>query len=90
MLAYTIVAVIYNLTEAGFRMLHPMWLCLLVAMVISNAVAAGVIGGKTSKTHGRRRGSPGESPTIDRSVAEGQVLAQPEVNWKSTAAYHSR
>ena len=54
MLAYIIVAVIYNLTEAGFRMLHSMWICLLVTVVISNAVAAGLARSKTSKIHRRR------------------------------------
>jgi len=33
-LAYFIVAVVYNFTEAGFKMMHPVWLSLLLVTMI--------------------------------------------------------
>ena len=31
-LAYFIVAVVYNFTEGGFKMMHPVWICFLLAV----------------------------------------------------------
>ncbi len=39
LLAYLMVAVLYNVTEAGFRMLNPMWTFLLLAIVASSGIA---------------------------------------------------
>jgi exopolysaccharide production protein ExoQ len=39
-LAYVVVAVFYNITEAGFRMLSPSWIFLLLAIVSASAVSA--------------------------------------------------
>jgi O-antigen ligase len=89
-LAYTIVAVIYNLTEAAFRMLHPMWVCLLLAVVISNGVAAGLVGGNASKISARRGRGAGETPTADRSVPENQLLRPSDADWKSRTAHNLR
>jgi len=89
-LAYTVVAVIYSLTEAGFRMLDPMWTCLLMAVVISNGVAAGLVGGKMHKISVRRGRARGETPTTNGSIPERQLLAQPNAAWKSSAARNSR
>jgi exopolysaccharide production protein ExoQ len=45
MLAYLIIAAVYNITEAGFRMLDPIWIFLLLAIVSgSSIVAVGYIG----------------------------------------------
>jgi len=33
-LAYIIVAVAYNFTEAGFKMMHPVWIALLLAVMV--------------------------------------------------------
>ncbi len=43
MLAYVATAAIYNVTEAGFRMLTPTWIFLLLAVVASSGNAAGLI-----------------------------------------------
>ncbi len=42
MLAYIIVSAVYSITEAGFRMLGPMWIFLLLAIVSANGVSAGL------------------------------------------------
>jgi O-antigen ligase len=43
LLAYVSVSVIYSVTEAGFRMLDPIWIFLLLAIVASSAVTSRVI-----------------------------------------------
>jgi len=40
MLAYFVVGVIYSLTEAGFRLLNPVWICFLLAAI---AVPKGLV-----------------------------------------------
>lgn len=41
MLAYVVAAVIYSITEAGFRLLSPIWIFLLLAIVMSISIASG-------------------------------------------------
>jgi hypothetical protein len=41
MLAYVAAAASYSITEAGFRLLHPMWIFLLLAVVTAGGIAAG-------------------------------------------------
>lgn len=41
MLAYLVAASIYNVTEAGFRMLHPMWIFLLLAVITAGGISRG-------------------------------------------------
>jgi hypothetical protein len=38
LVAYVLSAVIYNITEAGFRVLHPMWFFLLLSVVTASRV----------------------------------------------------
>jgi hypothetical protein len=49
LLAYIIVTAFYNITEAGFRMLDPMWIFLLLAIVSSSTFAAELPGSKSRK-----------------------------------------
>jgi exopolysaccharide production protein ExoQ len=42
MLAYVTVIAVYSVTEAGFRMLDPIWIFFLLAVVASSGVASGV------------------------------------------------
>ncbi|MGA7106883.1 MAG: O-antigen ligase family protein [Terracidiphilus sp.] len=49
-LAYIIVAAVYSITEAGFRMLDPMWIFLLLAVVGASGVNAGLFARKATKT----------------------------------------
>jgi O-antigen ligase len=43
MLAYVAAAAIYSISEAGFRMLDPMWLFLLLAVVCSHRMASSAV-----------------------------------------------
>lgn len=49
LLAYIIVTAFYNITEAGFRMLDPMWIFLLLAIVSASGMRAGLLDRTTSK-----------------------------------------
>ncbi len=42
LIAYVVSATVYNLTEAGFRMMDPIWIFLLLAIIASNGVASGI------------------------------------------------
>jgi exopolysaccharide production protein ExoQ len=41
LLAYILTETIYNITEAGFRMLHPIWIFFLLAVIEASSIAAG-------------------------------------------------
>lgn len=43
LLAYLIASAAYNITEAGFRMLDPIWIFLLFAIVAASGMASGAI-----------------------------------------------
>lgn len=59
LLAYIIVTAFYNITEAGFRMLDPMWIFLLLAIVASSTTIRGPSGPRTSQ-----RLAPREAPPV--------------------------
>ncbi len=42
MLAYIVAAAVYSITEAGFRMMYPMWFFLLLAIVSASGIVEGL------------------------------------------------
>jgi exopolysaccharide production protein ExoQ len=42
MIAYILASMVYSLTEAGFRMLDPIWIFFLLALIGASATAAGI------------------------------------------------
>jgi exopolysaccharide production protein ExoQ len=54
MLAYVASAVIYSATEAGFRMLDPIWIFLILAVVGARGIAAGIVQARQSDTRSNR------------------------------------
>jgi len=54
MLAYIATAAIYSITEAGFRILTPTWIILLLAVVASSGVTHGLVRSRESQRHGSR------------------------------------
>jgi hypothetical protein len=64
MLAYVAAAASYSITEAGFRMLDPMWIFLLLAVV-----AAGGIGARAGERAPEHPGEPADR-AIDLVTSE--------------------
>jgi exopolysaccharide production protein ExoQ len=70
MLAYVAAAAIYSFTEAGFRMLDPIWMFLLLAIVASHTVASGRSIGTGTNLGGRAR--PVTKPFVDYELASAR------------------
>jgi O-antigen ligase len=62
MLAYVATGIFYSITEAGFRVLTPSWIFLLLAVVTSNAVAAGLLGSGNLQSRSSATGLIGGAP----------------------------
>ena len=73
MLAYIIAAAVYSITEAGFRMLDPIWIFLLLAVVSANGIAAGLLGG-APRTSTSRGGTASRTPTGDKLIPERETV----------------
>jgi exopolysaccharide production protein ExoQ len=69
-LAYIVTATFYSITEAGFRVLTPMWIFLLLAVITANAVATGLIGGEKVKIPASRSGTSSKTSAINESIPE--------------------
>jgi O-antigen ligase len=71
LLAYVVAAALYSVTEAGFRMLNPMWTFFLLAAIASGVVASRVIN-KSPRLHrapnDRARGLPTKAKTLVGSI----------------------
>jgi exopolysaccharide production protein ExoQ len=52
LLAYILTATTYNVTEAGFRMLDPLWIFFLLAAIEASSIAAGVGASLPLDAHG--------------------------------------
>lgn len=55
LIAYILAAAVYNITEAGFRMMHPMWIFLLLAVAASGGVTSGVLPKSAKPKRGNTR-----------------------------------
>jgi exopolysaccharide production protein ExoQ len=62
LLAYILTAVTYNVTEAGFRMLDPLWIFFLLAVVESSSIVSGVRVGEATRLGSSLGRMPGLAP----------------------------
>jgi hypothetical protein len=70
-LAYFVAAYIYNATEAGFKMVHPMWIILLMvsaAWPSSNSVRAEELVG-----YRKRFGKPSEARNLVNALDRQKI-----------------
>jgi exopolysaccharide production protein ExoQ len=51
LLAYILTVMVYSVTEAGFRMLDPIWIFFLLAVIEASSIAAGVCVGASQPLH---------------------------------------
>jgi exopolysaccharide production protein ExoQ len=75
-LAFVVTGVFYSITEAGFRVLSPSWIFLLLALVSANGFAAGLIAGEKLRTPVSRVG------TLSRASAMSECI--PDSHWAHT------
>jgi len=69
-LAYVATGTFYNMTEAGFRMLTPSWIFLLLAVVSSSGLVLGLYGGEAPKILASRSGPASGNPISNRLIPE--------------------
>jgi exopolysaccharide production protein ExoQ len=72
-LAYIVTATFYSITEAGFRVLTPMWIFLLIAVIAASGVADGFFGGGRAKLVAVG-GSAARGPRDGKLVAERETV----------------
>jgi len=70
LVAYVVTAAVYNITEAGFRMLDPLWFFLLLSLVAASRLRHAGDGSLRS-----RQGLPTAAPTVVESDAPDSNVA---------------
>jgi exopolysaccharide production protein ExoQ len=70
MLAYIIATAVYSITEAGFRMLNPIWIFLLLAIISASGVAAVVSGDRPKELLASRGVSSSGTPASNKISLE--------------------
>jgi exopolysaccharide production protein ExoQ len=74
-LAYIATSTLYSITEAGFRVLTPSWIFLLLAVVSASGVVAGLYGGRTPKMLASRGGTASITPATNKFVPAETIFA---------------
>ena len=77
MLAYVATGTFYSITEAGFRMLTPSWIFLLLAVVGASGVVAGLLGGEAPKIIAPGGGTASRTPASDKLIPEREPFTPP-------------
>jgi O-antigen ligase len=78
LLAYILTEITYNVTEAGFRMLHPIWIFFLLAVIEASSIAAGVVVGASPPLDA----SPDRAPALPASNALAMRTTRRNYGWK--------
>jgi exopolysaccharide production protein ExoQ len=74
MLAYVATGTFYSMTEAGFRMMSPSWIFLLLAVVSSSRVVCVSYGREASKILASRGGTMGRTPASNQPIPEREAV----------------
>ena len=74
MLAYVMVAAVYGITEAGFRMMALAWIFLQLAVVSANGIVAGFIQRESPKIHGLRGATASRKSDTNGLIPEGETV----------------
>ena len=82
MLAYIATGTFYSITEVGFRVLTPSWIFLLLAVVTSNGVAAGLFGGEAPEIFDSR------SDTTSRTLARNKLIPARKTTYAGRPGIH--
>jgi exopolysaccharide production protein ExoQ len=71
MLAYIIATAVYAITEAAFRMLDPIWIFLLLAVVSASSMASALFDGKAPTSLAANSGTAGRTPVGNKLISKG-------------------
>ena len=74
LVAYVVTAVTYNITEAGFRMLDPLWIFLLLSVIAANRIIS-------LKPSRRRPRNPPAQLRDEMSEGDGVLLGISAAHW---------
>jgi exopolysaccharide production protein ExoQ len=77
LIAYILCAMIYSITEAGFRMMNPIWIFFLLAVIEASNVAAGSVGASQLL-----EASTVRSPGLPVTTAPAMTSRRANYNWK--------
>lgn len=69
-LAFILTEIVYNITEAGFRMLDPIWIVFLLAVMEASSVADSLVGDLAPPTLALDGGKAGKIPARSNLSAE--------------------
>jgi exopolysaccharide production protein ExoQ len=75
MLAYISTGAFYSITEVGFRVLTPSWIFLLLAVVTSSGVAAGLLGGEAPEILASRSGTASRTPASNKLIPARKTVS---------------
>ncbi|MFZ1975898.1 MAG: O-antigen ligase family protein [Candidatus Acidiferrales bacterium] len=82
MLAYITTATFYSITEAGFRIMTPSWIFLLLAVVGASGIASGLFGSEMPpKILAPRDGWVRRTPATKETVQESQTVYTARRAW---------
>jgi O-antigen ligase len=73
-LAYVATGAVYNITEAGFRMLNPSWIFLLLAIVSASGVTVGLFGGAKPRIPVSRSGPLSRTAVFNELIMAGETV----------------
>jgi exopolysaccharide production protein ExoQ len=74
MLACLATATFYSITEAGFRIMTPSWIFLLLAVVGSSGVVCGLLGGQAPRMLVSRGGPASRTPARSKLTPERETV----------------
>jgi O-antigen ligase len=74
MLAYIVAVAVYSITEAGFRLLNPIWIFLLLAVVCANGVAAGPLCREEPRVPASRTGTGSRTAVSNKLIPEIETV----------------
>jgi O-antigen ligase len=83
-LAYFVSAVAYNFSEAGFKMMHPMWIILLLAVAAPKTAAPARTRNATPSPEGQSVADPGASSPEPVALEPEGVTILPGQPWHRT------
>jgi O-antigen ligase len=76
LIAYVSCAMIYSLTEAGFRMMDPIWIFFLLTVIEASSIAVGVEASQALEVSANRAPGLPTEPTRARGPAIGTVIGK--------------